>query len=111
MIRFSLLVLVLVAGCGPTRYVEQQPVDAQCQSLCFVKCERPVVQWTGDANDPAMWDQLVPQVIVPYQLAVDECEARRSACAQCLVRLEKSSVVCGVAAVCSAAQPSTSVHP
>lgn len=98
-------VALALAGCSaaptvPVR-VTAEPVPAQCAMQCTTGClPADPPQWTGDPADPATWDRLQADVIDPLQVTAETCDAARHACVQCLRRLERVGLICGVKEDC-----------
>lgn len=87
---FALLVL---AACTHT---PPKTVPAQCNPICFLPCAKdgdPGVRWEADPNSSDAWDELAGEVVPALVDKNATCELRRSACEQCLRRLDKAKVI------------------
>lgn len=88
------LALLITAACSRTVPQRQEPVPAQCDSLCFAPCNTQLPKWTpANPDDPRAWDTLGPQVIKPGQLQLQQCELHRKACDVCIQRLRAAGVL------------------
>jgi hypothetical protein len=104
--RLALVIAaVLATACATTpRPPERAPtlaVPVTCAPQCTVSCV-PVQwpQWQGDPAAPATWDRIDSDVIAPLRAALERCDGARAACVQCLRRIERAGVVCGIAERC-----------
>lgn len=96
------VVTLLLAGCGPfKRFVRADPVQAQCDAVCYVsdaKDDKDTAcasraKWEGDPKDPASIDSLIYGTIPQLRKETWSCGIRLKACQQCLDRLVKAKVI------------------
>lgn len=90
------LLICGLAGCATTPPIpsKAQPVDAQCDTLCYTPCDTTMPLWhPKDPNSPDAWDELAEQVVIPSKGMTEQCELHRQACERCLDRLLKSGVI------------------
>jgi hypothetical protein len=99
LILFQVLVLVLaLAACQSAPQPEGQgAVDAQCNAICYAPCVDADgdtgVRWEADPDASSAWDVLGEDVTDQLTTKLRTCETRRSACVQCLERLEAEGVI------------------
>lgn len=93
------VIATFLTGCSGTPIkADKQPVVAQCDAKCYVKCVEDNgdtgVRWVGNYTDPKLWDSLAKtDVLEPLVTKLRQCEVNRKACEQCLDRLEKEKVI------------------
>lgn len=94
--------ILLLAGWGPcTRVVRSDPVQAQCDAMCYaVDKDAPEnsscasrARWDGDPGDPGAWNQLTQGTVPELRGETWQCGVRLKACQQCLDRLQKAGVI------------------
>lgn len=100
----GLLACLLLSACSATTPPVRDkapPVDPQCASTCTTTCAPAAwPKWEGDPADARTWDSL-GEVGADLREIADRCELSRKSCVQCLQRLERAGVVCGIAAPCA----------
>jgi hypothetical protein len=82
--------LLLATACRST---PKLPIAAQCNPLCSVKCTTDGIAWTADPASAEAWDELGGEVVPALVGRVQACEVSRSACEQCLNRLDAAGVI------------------
>ncbi len=104
----ALAVSLLLTGCAtgpelPPERFTAAPVPAQCDAACTTPCTPPSSgwpQWQGDPEAPETWDRWPTDVGVPLRELSETCDTARAACVQCLHRLERAGLICGVGRPC-----------
>ena len=94
MIRL-LMLAVLLAGCSPKPGIKPvlDPVDLRCHPACAEPCSLSARWDPLDPSNPAAWDQLVTEVLVPLATQLKVCETRRASCAACLDRGRQLNII------------------
>ena len=100
MSRLALIVLaLLLTGC-PRWVVKPEPVDANCNAVCYVDDKTNEdsacasrAKWEGDPKDPAAIDALIYGTVPQLRKETWTCGVRLKACQQCIDRLVKAGVV------------------
>lgn len=100
----GLVLAVAVSACAAPRAPDRAPALA-IPSLCDERCTTSCIpetwpKWTGDPLDPGTWANLGDQVIAELRDIAERCEAHRTACTACLIRLDRAGVTCGIATEC-----------
>ena len=91
-----LVVIALLSGCAKDQFVKRDPIPAQCNAICYVKCVEGSdtgIRWAADYTDPKAWDSLAGETLGQLTEKLLVCEKRRQACTDCLDRLEKEKVI------------------
>ena len=92
----------MLSACASTREPIRTPSPAvaitcpACTDSCLPE-QWPL--WTGDPSEPATWDAL-PLVAAEIREIAQRCDVARSACSQCVKRMEDVGLVCGVNRSC-----------
>lgn len=110
MIRaIAIAAALLLAACATPGPVAERftaaPVPAQCDAACTTPCTPPAdgwPQWQGDPDAPETWDRWPTDVGRPLRELAETCDSARAACVQCLRRLERAGLICGVGTDCGA---------
>lgn len=94
-IPFTLLALLLLAGCRSLPVTTTADAPAQCYVKCTPTTTDTGVRWVADPEDPKAWDKLGEQdgVIPTLSSLLLRCERARQACAEFLNDLKKRGVL------------------
>lgn len=94
-LTFTLLALLLLAGCRSLPSNPTADAPAQCYVNCTPTLTDTGVRWTADPESPEAWDALGKQdgVIPTLSRLLLQCERARQACAGFLNDLKKKRVL------------------
>lgn len=86
------LLALLLTGCAthPIPSALPPPPAADCAPICRVECTADGIAYEP-GSDPL--GDLVQQVVLPLRQRLTQCELSRSACVQCLDRLQQAGVI------------------
>lgn len=79
---------MLLAGCGTVPVMDPTPpppVQLTCAPQAKERCQTTSPRWEpGDANSPEAWKLILPQVVLPLERELSDCDRRVEAAQACL---------------------------
>ena len=70
-----------------------QPPLAQCDAACWQQCAADGIQYDPAPGTTDAIGNLIDQVVIPLRGRIEQCDAARLACQQCIDRLRRAGVV------------------
>lgn len=88
---------VMLAGCGTVPVVDPEPpppVQVTCAPQAKERCQTTSPRWEpDDPNSPEAWKLILPQVLLPIERELYECDLRVAAAQACLDEVQAKGLI------------------